>query len=73
MRPRSTYSLPDLDKHPACTDAERTRPVCALKPSGEVNASKPFRALPVEFRYVYTMCMCVFTDSLYPYTHTYIP
>ena len=63
QQPCGRFSIPDLNKHPACTDAEKTRPVCALKPrrgSGAehltpgldpVNASKMWRAMPAPFRY----------------------
>ena len=51
QRTCGTFSLSALNGHPACTDTERTRPVCASKPSGGVNRTAPFFALPVAYRY----------------------
>ena len=44
------YSLPELDGHPTCSDPEHTRPVCARKPIGSVNDSRPFNHLPLSYR-----------------------
>lgn len=46
-----SFSITDLNRHPACTDPERTLPVCAHKPTGGVNTTAGFRQMPVGFRY----------------------
>ena len=51
QRPCGTFTLRSLDTHPACGDAERTLPVCALKPHGSVNSTPSFRSLPTSLRY----------------------
>ena len=49
QRPCGTFTLRSLDTHPACGDAERTLPVCALKPHGSVNSTPSFRSLPTSY------------------------
>lgn len=51
QRPCGTFTMAALNGHPMCSDAERTLPVCALKPHDGVNNSAPFHAMPARFRY----------------------
>ena len=51
QKPCGFFTLHALDTHPVCSDAERTLPVCALKPQGGVNATPSFKRLPVSYRY----------------------
>lgn len=51
QKPCGVFSLDKLNTHAACTDVERTLPVCAMKPLQGVNITAPFASLPTRFRY----------------------
>ncbi len=67
QRACGVFKIPQLNDHPTCRDADRTRPVCAMKPDSaeDVNASATFRHLPAEFRQEAAVPVVPFLSSVW--------
>jgi len=44
------YTIAELNRHPQCSDALKTLPICVKKPGGPVNATAGWQRLPARFR-----------------------